>query len=91
MSKPSMRTSNHFNDHPKATDHMGGALDERGRVGSIRKAWNSVNGELTSHQNQGITVQPMQRAKIADRLKRDHHRSERTSGQTRGIIKGRVG
>lgn len=91
MTRPSMRAQNHFNDHPKPLTETGGALDERGRNKSVSKAWKSINSELAAHQSQGIEVEPIRRAKIAGALARDHHRSERTSGKTRGIIKGKVG
>lgn len=91
MAKPSMKAQNHFNDHPKLKSQSGTPLDEKGRTRSIKGAWKDVNNELGAHQSQGIEVEPIRRSRIADRLLRDHHRSERTSGKTRGIIKGRVG
>lgn len=89
MTRPSMRAQNRFNDQPKPLTETGGALDEQGRNKSVSKAWKSINNELASHQSQGIEVEPIRRAKIADRLKRDHHAGARRSGKERQIIKGR--
>jgi hypothetical protein len=91
VARPNMKSHSGFNNHPKNIDHSGTALDEPGRIKALKGEWNRTTSELTSHQNQGIEVDPIRRAKIANQLTRDHHRSERTSGKTRGIIKGRVG
>jgi hypothetical protein len=84
MSNPSFRPS-------RISNHAGTPRSELTRVKSLKSAWHGAMGELEAHKSQGIEVEPIRRAKIADRLQRDHHRSERTSGKTRAIIKGRVG
>lgn len=90
MTRPNMRAQNHFNDHPKVSDmSSGGPRDEHGRNRSVKSAWKSINNELGTHQSQGIEVEPIRRAKIADRLTRDHHAGARRSGKERQIIKGR--
>ena len=91
MGSKFLRAPDRFNDHgPKITDHAGSPRDERGRNKSVSQAWKSVSKELEAHRGEGLMVEPIRRAKISGMLVRDHHRSERTSGKTRGIIKGKV-
>lgn len=68
----------------------GAPLGAKNRIKAVRAEWGSTVSELNAHQSQGITVEPIRRAKIAASLGRDHHRSERTSGKARGIVKGKV-
>lgn len=81
-----------FNDHPSTTDFSGTKPPKRGKSSaSASSAWKAINNELNAHKSQGVEVEPIRRAKISAGLARDHHRSERTSGKTRGIIKGKIG
>lgn len=83
-------SSARFNAQPKLTKVGGTGNGEAQRIKAVRGEWGSTMNELDAHKNEGIQVEPIRRAKIAHGLQRDHHRHERTSGKTRGIIKGRV-